>query len=84
MSPSPLDPASRALSDYALKVGDDVDVDLLVGTEANGRTQPVTIEGRVVTATSRVLVVERTRRRTRIPWAAVAAIRDTTTTHPAL
>ena len=46
MSPSPLDPVARALADYALKVGDDVDVDLLIGTEADGRAQPVTVEGR--------------------------------------
>lgn len=73
---------SMTLNDHALAIGDDVEVELIVADPGNGVRR---VEGRVVDATPAVLIVEPNsggRRRTRIPWGAIAAIRDAYVPHP--
>lgn len=72
---------------HRLELGTAVEVELTVtaGPPANSLA-PRLVEGTVLGATSRVLVLEGRagRRLTRIPWAAIATIRDAVAPHPAL
>lgn len=64
-----------------------VEVELLISIDVTGRTEPKLVEGTVAEATGAVLVLENARGRlARIPWAAIAVIRDqpNTAPHPAL
>jgi hypothetical protein len=77
--------ARRVLEqDYALVRGQAVEVELLV-TSGMGASGPRLIEGDVAHATSLVLMVAAKPggRLVRIPWHAVATIRDAVTPHPA-
>lgn len=82
----PRAPRDFILEDYALRMGDAVEVSLLtqagVGAVPSG---PLLVEGEVVDATTTVVVIEtRQRTRVRVSWQAVATIRDRVTTHPGL
>jgi len=76
-----------ALEDYALTMGDHVEVELLVTTTVAGASPSVVVprivEGRIVGATRRVLVLESRQHDTRVRWEAIALIRPAVTAHPA-
>ena len=75
--------AEAILAGYGLTIGQAVEVELLVaGGPATGRL----LEGTVADATDLVLVIEPKghRRPTRVPFTAVALIRDAYTDHPGL
>jgi ribosome maturation factor RimP len=75
--------ARRVLEeDYALVRGQDVEVELLV-TSQHG---PRLVEGTIAHATPLVIMIATKPggRLVRIPWHAVATIRDATTAHPAI
>lgn len=74
-------PAEGILAGYGLELYQAIEVELLVtGAAGGGRL----VEGTVVDATTNALVVEAKagRRTTRLPWTAVALIRDALTDHP--
>lgn len=75
--------ASAILHDYALAIGDRVEVELLVVGPAGISPGPRLVEGRVVGATSSVLVLDGRTSDARIPWRAIALIRLAVTAHPA-
>lgn len=72
---------------HRLDVGDAIEVEL-AATVGPPRESLATrlVEGTVLGATSRVLLVEAKagRRLTRIPWASILTIRDAVAPHPAL
>lgn len=72
---------------HRLELGTAVEVELTV-TAGPPRTSlaPYAVEGTVLGATSRVLILEAKagRRLTRIPWAAILTVRDAVAAHPAL
>lgn len=74
----------RRLADYALTLGDDVEVELLVVGQPS-QVGPRLVEGTVTGATDGVVLLAAgpTRRTIRVPWAAIAVIRNTPPTHPA-
>lgn len=76
------------LEAYFLVIGDDVEVEIRTSAHYPGEVGPRIVEGTVVAATTRALLIETTgyQRKARIPWDAVASIRDrvTVTPHPAL
>lgn len=82
---TPYDPdASATLATYALNLGLDVEVELLVVGQPS-QVGPRLVEGTVAGATDNVLLITHpsTRRVTRLPWPAIAAIRNATPQHPA-
>lgn len=75
--------SAEVLAGYGLELGQAIEVELLVaGGPATGRL----VEGTVAGATDTVLVLEPKghRRTTRVPFTAVALIRDAYTDHPGL
>lgn len=85
-TPDPLGPS--ILRAYFIAVGDVVEVEVHSTAPYAGEFGPRLFEGEVVDASRRALLIKTTglSRVTRIPWGAVAAIRDavSTTRHPAL
>lgn len=72
------------LKDYGLDAGDVVEVELLV-TDAHTGNTPRLVEGIVVAATTLIVCLEHPNSHTitRIPWHAIALIRNAVTPHPA-
>lgn len=72
---------------HRLDVGDDVELELTatVGPPRASLAARL-VEGTVLGATSRVLLIEGKagRRLTRVPWASILTIRDAVASHPAL
>lgn len=83
----PTNPALGILEDYGLRPDTEVEVELLItgGGRSHGSTMPRLVEGTVAGATPNVLVLEATPARIvyRIPWRAIALIRNTHQQHPA-
>lgn len=78
--------AGIQLIPYRLELGQEVEVEVLAPPHA-GELGPRIVEGRVVDATTAVVVIESLtagQRRTRVPWSAVALVRDRPNTHPGL
>lgn len=81
--------SSDVLEDYALTAGERIEVELLVIGQPS-QVAPRLVEGEVLYATARVLVLEvrqaagRAPARTvRVPWPAIALIRAAVPHHPA-
>lgn len=77
--------ATSVLAGYGLTLEQAIEVELLV-TGQPSQVAPRLVEGTIVGATEAALMLEATpgRRTTRVPWSAVALIRDAITHHPAL
>jgi hypothetical protein len=75
----------RRLADYALELGQAVELDLLVAAGGGPGAGPRLVTGDVTGATDGVLLLASgpTRRTVRVPWAAIATIRNAVPTHPA-
>lgn len=73
-------PSARILAGYGLDPGQAVEVELLIGAGTTGRL----LEGHVTGATPDVLILDPKghHRPTRVPWAAIALIRDALADHP--
>lgn len=73
--------AARVLRSYGLRIDTEVEVELLVtgGGRAHGSTMPRLVEGAVASATLNVLILEAATPAVvyRIPWQAIALIRNT-------
>jgi predicted methyltransferase len=78
--------AGNTLAAWGLTLGQDVEVELLVGSGSAPAYGPRLVEGVIAGATGNVLTIETrpTARLTRVAWQAVATIRDRVTTHPGL
>lgn len=76
------------LGAYLVAVGDVVEVELRTAGHYPGDVGPRIVEGTIIDATAKVLAIQTTGldRTTRVPWNAIAAIRDAVsiTPHPAL
>lgn len=78
--------AAVRLQPYRLELGQEVEVEVLAPSHA-GELGPRIVEGAIVDATTAVVVIESLaagKRRTRVPWSAVALVRDRPNTHPGL
>lgn len=84
MSTGPLGTHHEPLSRHALELNARVAVELLVIGQPT-QVGPRIVEGRVADATAAILLIEHDDGTAiRIPWPAIALIRDTHPTHPAL
>lgn len=81
MNPAPAPHAAHILDAYMVKYGQSVEVELMVPSPAGIRL----LEGTIITATTAVLVVETSNGRVtnRLPWHAIANVRNPIPVHPA-
>lgn len=85
LPPPPVDPPTSILGDYCLAPGDRVEVELLVpGGVGAVPSGPRVVEGLVAGATPAMLLIGTRTTDVRVPWSAIATIRNTVTPHPAL
>lgn len=81
----PLGTHHEPLARHALDLNTRVTVDLLTAVGPDGSTGTHRVTGRVADATTAILLIEHDDGTAiRIPWPAIAAIRDTHPAHPAL
>lgn len=82
----PVSPVAGILSDYTLAVGDNVEVTLLVSAVkwVGGPVEPLRVEGKVAGASPAMLLIGGRDSDVRVPWSAIATIRNAPAAHPAL